>query len=113
MLLTNNAKDFESLHAEYDHAGILLYYDQNLPDTDPEGLARTVAEVFEQHDTAGIENRLVDLGSGRSGFRIENSSGQAVQRGNYSRNSASNAASISGSARSHVARFENTWFSSG
>jgi hypothetical protein len=62
VLLTNNAKDFESLHAEYDHAGILLYYDQNLPDTDPEGLARTVAEVFEQHDTAGIENRLVDLG---------------------------------------------------
>lgn len=62
VLLTNNAKDFESLHAEYDHAGILLYYDQNLPDTDPEGLARTVDEVFEQHGPDGIENRLVDLG---------------------------------------------------
>ena len=62
VLLTNNAKDFESLHSEYDHAGILLYYDQNLPDADPEGLARTVEEVFEQHGTDDIENRLVDLG---------------------------------------------------
>lgn len=36
VLLTNNAKDFERLHHEYDHAGILLYYDQQLPDADPE-----------------------------------------------------------------------------
>jgi hypothetical protein len=41
VLVTNNAKDFEPLHREYDHAGILLYYEQHLPDTDPEGLART------------------------------------------------------------------------
>lgn len=46
VLLTNNAKDFEPLHHEHEHAGILLYYDQNLPDADPEGLARTVTEVF-------------------------------------------------------------------
>ena len=62
VLLSNNAKDFEPLHHEVDHAGILLYYDQKLPDTDPEGLARTVDEVFDQYGTAGIENELVDLG---------------------------------------------------
>lgn len=62
ILLTNNAKDFESLHHEYDHAGILLYYDQKLPDTDPEGLARTVDEVFNQYGIDGVENQLVDLG---------------------------------------------------
>jgi len=62
VLLSNNAKDFEALHSEYDHAGILLYYDQTLPDTDPEGLARTVDEVFHQYGTDGTENELVDLG---------------------------------------------------
>jgi hypothetical protein len=62
VLLTNNAKDFESLHHEYDHAGILLYYDQNLPDTDPEGLARTVDEVFNQYGADEVANQLVDLG---------------------------------------------------
>lgn len=61
VLVTNNAKDFEPLHHEYDHAGMLLYYDQKLPDTDPEGLARTVDEVFTQYGTDGIANRLVDL----------------------------------------------------
>jgi len=62
VLVTNNAKDFEPLHHEYDHAGMLLYYDQQLPDTDPEGLARTVDEVFTQYGPTGIENQLVDLG---------------------------------------------------
>ena len=62
VLLTNNAKDFESLSQEYDHAGLLLYYEQTLPDTDPEGLARTVDEVFNQYEMAGIKNELVDLG---------------------------------------------------
>lgn len=62
VLLTNNAKDFEPLHHEHDHAGILLYYDQKLPDTDPEGLARTVDEVFNQYGLDGVENQLVDLG---------------------------------------------------
>ncbi len=60
--MTNNAKDFEPLHHEYDHAGILLYYEQGLPNTDPEGLARAVDEVLNQYRLAGIENRLVDLG---------------------------------------------------
>jgi hypothetical protein len=32
-----------------------------LPDTDPEGLARTVDEVFDQYGSAGVENELVDL----------------------------------------------------
>jgi hypothetical protein len=36
-------------------AGILLYYEQALPDTDPEGLARTVDEVFNQYGTDGVE----------------------------------------------------------
>jgi len=62
VLVSNNAKDFEPLHNESDHAGILLYYDHNLPDTDPEGLARTVDEVFNQYGAAEIENHLVDLG---------------------------------------------------
>lgn len=62
ILLTNNAKDFEPLHEQYDHAGILLYYEQQLPDTDPEGLARAVDEVFNQYGRSEIENRLVDLG---------------------------------------------------
>jgi len=62
VLLTNNAKDFESLHDEHDHAGILLYHDQKLPDADPEGLARTVDEVFSQYGSEGVENHLVDLG---------------------------------------------------
>jgi hypothetical protein len=60
--VTNNASDFEPLHREHDHAGILLYYEQALPDTDPEGLARTVDEVFNQYGTDGVTNELVDLG---------------------------------------------------
>lgn len=62
VLLTNNAKDFEPLHRDHEHAGILLYYDQRLPDTDPEGFARTVDEVFAQYGREGVENELVDLG---------------------------------------------------
>jgi len=62
VLLTNNAKDFEPLHHEYHHAGLLLYYDQTLPDTDPEGLARAVDEVFTQYGLDGVENQRVDLG---------------------------------------------------
>jgi len=62
VLLTNNAKDFEPLHHEHDHAGVFLYSAQTLPDTDPEGLARTVDEVFDQYGADGVDNRLVDLG---------------------------------------------------
>lgn len=62
VLLTNNARDFEPLHREYDHAGLFLYHDQKLPDSDPEGLARTVDEVFDQYGSDGVENQLVDLG---------------------------------------------------
>lgn len=61
VLLSNNAKDFESLHHKYEHAGILLYYDQNLPETDPEGLARTVDEIFNQYGNAEVANELIDL----------------------------------------------------
>lgn len=61
VLLTNNAKDFERLHRRRDHAGVLLYYDQSLPDRDPEGLARTVDEIFDQYGTDGVENELVDV----------------------------------------------------
>lgn len=62
VLISNNAKDFEPLHRDYEHAGILLYYDQKRPDMDPEGLARTVDEVFNQYGSEGIGNELVDLG---------------------------------------------------
>jgi len=62
VLLSNNARDFESLHSERDHSGIFLYRDQSLPDTDPEGLARTVEVVFDQYGQAEIENQLIDLG---------------------------------------------------
>ncbi|MFC7114699.1 DUF5615 family PIN-like protein [Natronoarchaeum sp. GCM10025703] len=62
ILISNNAKDFEQLHRELDHAGIFLYYDQELPDTDPEGLARTIESILEQYGTTEIENQLVDLG---------------------------------------------------
>lgn len=62
VLLTNNARDFEALHHEIDHAGVLLYYEQSRPDEDPEGLARVVDEVFNQYGASGIENELVSLG---------------------------------------------------
>jgi hypothetical protein len=62
VLITNNTRHFEPLHHTAHHAGILLYHHQSLPDTDPEGLARTVDEVFNQYGTDGIENQLVGLG---------------------------------------------------
>lgn len=61
VILSNNAKDFEQLHRTADHAGLLLYYNQTLPDTDPEGLARTIDEVFSQYGASGLENELVEL----------------------------------------------------
>ncbi|MFB6177040.1 MAG: DUF5615 family PIN-like protein [Halobaculum sp.] len=61
LLISNNAKDFEALHGEVDHAGLLLYYDQTLPDDDPEGLARTVAEVTGQYGADALSNSVVDL----------------------------------------------------
>jgi hypothetical protein len=61
VLLTNNAKDFETLHQRRDHHGLLLYREQTLPDTDPEGLARAVEEVFDQYGASGVENELVEL----------------------------------------------------
>jgi len=62
LLISNNASDFERLHGEHDHAGILLYYDQTRPDDDPEGLARSVEKVIEQYGTDELANNLVDLG---------------------------------------------------
>lgn len=61
VVLTNNAKDFEVLHGEIDHAGLLLYYDQGLPDTDPEGFTRAIETVFLQYGSRGIKNELVVL----------------------------------------------------
>lgn len=61
LLLSNNAKDFERLHQQENHAGILLYYSQDLPDDDPEGLARTIDKVLEQYGTAELTNELVEL----------------------------------------------------
>jgi hypothetical protein len=61
VLVTNDAKDFEPLHRDTDHAGLFLYHDQNLPEDDPEGLARAVDEVVSQYGADGIENELVTL----------------------------------------------------
>jgi len=61
LLVSNNAKDFEPLHCRVDHRGLLPYHTQNLPDDDPEGLARAVDEVLEQYGADGLENSLVDL----------------------------------------------------
>lgn len=61
LLVSNNAKDFEELHGEVDHAGLLLYYDQNLPDEDPEGVARTVEKVLEQYSSEELANSVVTL----------------------------------------------------
>lgn len=61
VVLTNNAKDFEALHDELEHSGILLYYEQGLPDFDPEGFARAIEAVFHQYEPSGIANELVVL----------------------------------------------------
>jgi len=61
LLITNNAKDFEPLHEEIEHAGLLLYREQSLPNDDPEGLARAVEAVYSQYGTDGIADELVEL----------------------------------------------------
>lgn len=61
VLVSNNAKYFEELHHDVAHSGIILYYEQSLPDTDPEGLARVVDEIFDQYGVSGVSNALVDL----------------------------------------------------
>ena len=61
LLITNNVKDFEPLHGRIAHSGLLVYHDQQLPDVDPEGLARAVEEVLRQYGVSGVEDELVDL----------------------------------------------------
>ena len=61
ILISNNAKDFEPLHHKTNHAGLFLFYDQGLPDGDPEGLARTVDVVLNQYGFDGVRNELVAL----------------------------------------------------
>lgn len=60
-LISNNAKDFEPLHREEDHAGLLLYYEQSLPDDDPEGLARAVDAIRDQYGADALQNEIVAL----------------------------------------------------
>ncbi len=60
LLLTNNARDFERLHRDERHAGLLLYYNHRLADDDPEGLARAVDEVVSQY-RGQLGDELVDL----------------------------------------------------
>jgi hypothetical protein len=38
---------------------LFLFYDQRLPDEDPEGLARTVDEVLNQYGRDGVRNEMV------------------------------------------------------
>lgn len=59
--MSNNARDCESLHRNVEHAGVLLYYDQTLPDDDPEGLARAVDAVLDQDGPAELRNDVVEL----------------------------------------------------
>jgi hypothetical protein len=59
LLLSNNAKDFETLHRQFDHAGLLLYYDQSIPDNDPEGFARAVEEVIDQYGLSELSNSIL------------------------------------------------------
>lgn len=61
ILITNNAKDFEPLHHDINHAGFFLFYDQGLPNEDPEGLARTVDAVLNQYGKDGVRNEMVAL----------------------------------------------------
>ena len=71
VLLSNNAKDFEPLHHEVDHAGILLYYDQKLPDTDPEGLARTGTKASISTEQQGSKTNSSISESGTTGSTSE------------------------------------------
>ncbi|AOW80052.1 hypothetical protein HTSR_0867 [Halodesulfurarchaeum formicicum] len=61
VLVTNNAKDFIELHEPIEHAGLLVVFDQRLPDSDPEGLARTVDVVLQQYGAGGLADEIVDL----------------------------------------------------
>jgi predicted nuclease of predicted toxin-antitoxin system len=61
VLLTNNAKDFESLHRDIPHAGLFLYRDQRLPDREPEALARVVDEVIAQYGPNDVVDEVVSL----------------------------------------------------
>lgn len=61
VLLTNDAKDFGRLHERLAHAGLLVYREQALPDTDPEGLARAVEAVVGQYGRDDLADEVVDL----------------------------------------------------
>lgn len=67
VLVTNNAKDFEPLHHEHDHAGIFLYYDQKLPDTDPEGLLEPSMRCSHSTEWTVSRTSLSISGSGTTG----------------------------------------------
>lgn len=61
LLVTNDAKDFARLHERRPHAGLLVYYEQTLPDEDPEGLASAVEAVLRQYGRDGLVDEVVDL----------------------------------------------------
>jgi len=52
-----------------DHAGIFLYHDHTLPDTDPEGLSRTIDAICSQYGIEELDNQLVDLDAWYDWFR--------------------------------------------
>jgi len=60
-IVTNDAKDFEPLHEERSHPGILLFHRQRLQDEDPAGLARAIETVVDQHGQDDLSNRVVAL----------------------------------------------------
>ncbi|MDZ5813024.1 DUF5615 family PIN-like protein [Halorubrum sp. AD140] len=68
VLVTNNASDFEPLHREHDHAGILLYYEQALPDTDPEDWPELSTRSSTSTERTASRTNWSISASGTSGF---------------------------------------------
>lgn len=62
-IVTNDAKDFEPLHEEQDHPGILLFHRQSLQDDDPVGLGRAIERVLNTYGREELSNRVVALDS--------------------------------------------------
>jgi hypothetical protein len=44
-----------------EHAGIFFYHGHPLPDTDSEGLSRTIDTICSQYGTEELDDQLVDL----------------------------------------------------
>lgn len=61
VFVTNNVKDFSRLHERNEHSGVLCYREQQLPKTDPAGLARTSKKS--SHSMAATGSRITSSNS--------------------------------------------------